>query len=333
MPLILRIENLDSLPDGGPITYEVDRKGLDIGRDSYLDWTLPDTQRFISGKHCEIHYRDAGYWLHDVSTNGTSVNGLPGRLTGPHKLNNGDRIHIGQYIIVAQITDEDVAPAAVSVSGGAAPASSDPWGDVDGAAEAIDKRAFDSSVQSASAGRSPFDVSGDLAEENISWGVGAPSSPPPSDDIDVSWATGPSTPPSSPSSPPPSTPPSAPPSTRQDTPPSAPSESIWGADAPPEPAQPDRASAPPPGPAPATPDPFAGSANPPPASPAAPHAAPDPFGGAPTASPDAGEDSGNLGGQWIDGDPGSVAATPVATSPAATTPAATPSAATPSATP
>ena len=37
----------------------------------HLDWTLPDPTRFISGKHCEVRYRDGGYWLHDVSTNGT----------------------------------------------------------------------------------------------------------------------------------------------------------------------------------------------------------------------------------------------------------------------
>ena len=60
-----------SLPDGGPVTFELDRRGIDIGRDPYLDWTLPDPERFISGKHCEIRYRDGGYWLHDVSTNGT----------------------------------------------------------------------------------------------------------------------------------------------------------------------------------------------------------------------------------------------------------------------
>ena len=70
-----------SAPDGGPIRIEVKGRGLDLGRDSHLDWTLPDPSRSISGKHCEIRYRDGGYWLHDVSTNGTFVNGaaLPAR--------------------------------------------------------------------------------------------------------------------------------------------------------------------------------------------------------------------------------------------------------------
>jgi len=80
MTLRLSIENVDRLPDGGPIRIEVKGRGLDLGRDSHLDWTLPDPGRSISGKHCEIRYRDGGYWLHDVSTNGTFVNGAEYRL-------------------------------------------------------------------------------------------------------------------------------------------------------------------------------------------------------------------------------------------------------------
>ena len=110
MSLSLKIENVDQLPDGGPVTYTVDRKGLDIGRDPFMDWTLPDPQRFISGTHCHIRYQDGGYWLHDVSTNGTMVNGAPNRLTEPYKLNSGDRIHIGGYIVAVTIAG-DAQPA------------------------------------------------------------------------------------------------------------------------------------------------------------------------------------------------------------------------------
>jgi type VI secretion system protein ImpI len=79
MGLTLTIENESSLPDGGPLSVRVTgKRGLDIGRDSHLDWTLPDPTRFISSKHCEVRYRDGGYWLHDVSTNGTLLNGGDG---------------------------------------------------------------------------------------------------------------------------------------------------------------------------------------------------------------------------------------------------------------
>ena len=95
----LRIENFDRLPDGGPLDYAVERRGFDFGRDSHLDWTLPDTTRVISGKHCEIRYYDDTYWLVDVSTNGTFVNGSSKRVKSPYQLNEGDKLQIGEYVI------------------------------------------------------------------------------------------------------------------------------------------------------------------------------------------------------------------------------------------
>jgi type VI secretion system protein ImpI len=135
MTLRLSIENVDRLPDGGPIRIEVNGRGLDLGRDSHLDWTLPDPSRSISGKHCEIRYRDGGYWLHDVSTNGTFVNGAEYRLDAPHRLRDGDRLSIGPYIIAVAV-QEGRKPRS---SGSAAEASLDPglanvWGPVGEAA-------------------------------------------------------------------------------------------------------------------------------------------------------------------------------------------------------
>ncbi len=43
MTLTLHIENETSLADGGPLSVSIKgKRGLDIGRDPYLDWTLPD---------------------------------------------------------------------------------------------------------------------------------------------------------------------------------------------------------------------------------------------------------------------------------------------------
>jgi type VI secretion system protein ImpI len=108
MTLTLRIENETSLPDGGPLSVVIaGKRGVDIGRDAYLDWTLPDPTRFISGKHCEVRWHDGGYWLHDISTNGTFLDGEDSRLRAPHPLRNGDRFLIGRYIIVAELDDQD----------------------------------------------------------------------------------------------------------------------------------------------------------------------------------------------------------------------------------
>jgi type VI secretion system protein ImpI len=104
MALRFTIENVPNLPDGGPISFAVTgKRSVDIGRDQHLDWTLPDPTRFISGKHCEVHYRNDAYWLHDVSTNGTFLNGSDQRVRSPHQLKNGDRLLIGQYIVVVSL--------------------------------------------------------------------------------------------------------------------------------------------------------------------------------------------------------------------------------------
>ncbi|MDK9695576.1 MAG: type VI secretion system-associated FHA domain protein TagH [Siculibacillus sp.] len=112
MALVLRIENETTLPDGGPTEFRISgRRGIDIGRDPYLDWTLPDSTRFISSRHCEVRWADGGYVLHDVSTNGTFVNGSDRRLNGPHRLRNGDRLLIGNYIIVVEDDQAGEAPS------------------------------------------------------------------------------------------------------------------------------------------------------------------------------------------------------------------------------
>ena len=110
MALTLKIENETSLPDGGPLSVSIQgKRGIDIGRDQYLDWTLPDPTRTISGKHCEVRWHDGAYWLHDISTNGTFLYGADSRLKEPHRLRNGDRFAIGHYIIVATVDDERTA--------------------------------------------------------------------------------------------------------------------------------------------------------------------------------------------------------------------------------
>ena len=142
MGLNLRIENEARLPDGGPLAYELTgNRGADIGRDAHLDWTLPDPGRHVSGKHCEIRFTDGSYWLKDVSTNGTFLNGSLQRMESPYRLKSGDRLLIGHYIIAVEVTDENVA---APTSGEAAPGmpfdTEDLWGGAVGAAEPSDPR-------------------------------------------------------------------------------------------------------------------------------------------------------------------------------------------------
>lgn len=100
----LKIDNVDKLPNGGPVSYRAHDRGFEIGREG-RDWTLPDPDKFISGKHCEIRYESGGFWLYDVSRNGTFVNGANQRLARPHRLGHGDRLRIGRYIVSVSIED------------------------------------------------------------------------------------------------------------------------------------------------------------------------------------------------------------------------------------
>lgn len=104
MRLTLAIENFQNLPDGGPLSVTVSgQRGIDIGRDQYLDWTLPDPSRQISGKHCEVRVQNGEYFLYDISTNGTFLNGQPHRMQSPYRLRTGDRLSIGQYLIAVTV--------------------------------------------------------------------------------------------------------------------------------------------------------------------------------------------------------------------------------------
>ena len=128
MPLTLTIENETALPDGGPLSVTLSGgRGLDIGRDQHLDWALPDPTRAISGRHCEIRFRDGGYWLRDVSTNGTYVNGNSNRVQSPYQLQQGDRLEIGHYIIAVTIDDAARQQSAEAAAPAFAPQPESLW--------------------------------------------------------------------------------------------------------------------------------------------------------------------------------------------------------------
>ena len=98
MDIRLTIGNVERLPEGGPTSFTARDRGFEIGRDGG-DWSLPDPQLIISGRHCEIRFEKGGFWLHDLSRNGTFVNGSNQRLVGAHLLSSGDTIRIGRYLI------------------------------------------------------------------------------------------------------------------------------------------------------------------------------------------------------------------------------------------
>jgi type VI secretion system FHA domain protein len=127
MKLTLKIENHDFLEDGGPLEIAVEGRGVLVGRDGAMDWTLPDPARHISSQHFEITFQNGVYWLNDTSTNGTFLQGHSHRVESPYQIAHMDRLQVGHYIIVVVLEgaatgwDGD-ASANTPAAGGA-----DPW--------------------------------------------------------------------------------------------------------------------------------------------------------------------------------------------------------------
>lgn len=106
--LTLRIENHQTLENGGPVAFAVPRHGAQVGRKAGMDWILPDQTRHISGHHFEITVEGERFLLLDASSNGTFLHGARYRLDGPHEIRDGDRFTVGHYILRAEFTE---APA------------------------------------------------------------------------------------------------------------------------------------------------------------------------------------------------------------------------------
>lgn len=70
-----------------------------IGRGVDNDWVLSDPERFLSSKHCQISGEGNRYFLTDLSTNGTFVNGSPEPIGRGSRvgLEDGDCFDVGDY--------------------------------------------------------------------------------------------------------------------------------------------------------------------------------------------------------------------------------------------
>ena len=126
MILTLKLRNPEAVPGAQP-EFKLARRDALIGRSKSCDWSLPDEKSFISSKHAQISFRDDGYYLKDISTNGTLLNGGSQRMADERKIEPGDVFQIGMYQIVADFAaGEEVTalePAGASAAGAdAAPA-------------------------------------------------------------------------------------------------------------------------------------------------------------------------------------------------------------------
>ncbi|MDH5179566.1 MAG: type VI secretion system-associated FHA domain protein TagH [Gammaproteobacteria bacterium] len=100
-------------------SHTFDEAGGTIGRSADNQWILEDPERFISSRHSQISYENNQYFLTDLSTNGTFLNGSgdPIGKGSKIKLNTGDRFTLGDYEFQ------------VNILGGQSGAAMSPFGD------------------------------------------------------------------------------------------------------------------------------------------------------------------------------------------------------------
>ena len=97
----------------GAKSIEMPEEGGSIGREAGCTVSLTDHNRFISGTHCLLSVYGDTYYISDISTNGTLVNGNKILKNQPVSLCDGDRVSLGQYEVSISIelvtTSYDIA--------------------------------------------------------------------------------------------------------------------------------------------------------------------------------------------------------------------------------
>jgi type VI secretion system protein len=129
MALRLRVVSEHATRLGEKSTKVFGVHGGTIGRSTDNEWILPDTERYLSGKHARVDFRAGTYVLVDTSSNGTYVNGAQVPLGKYHDylLKDGDYIRLGEYELLVSIDKSNDFPpeeSAIVAYDGQSPSSS-----------------------------------------------------------------------------------------------------------------------------------------------------------------------------------------------------------------
>lgn len=110
MPISLEVQAYRGVAPMPPLGRRFDRSGGVLGRGAGSDLVLDDPTKYISRAHARIEFRDGGWFLVDLGSNPSLVNGQLLGDAGPARLVGGERIDIGDYTLVATLEPEP-APA------------------------------------------------------------------------------------------------------------------------------------------------------------------------------------------------------------------------------
>ncbi|MBW8901291.1 MAG: type VI secretion system-associated FHA domain protein TagH [Massilia sp.] len=109
MPITLSVYTYRNAAPAQALTRRFDRLGGAIGRAPGNDLVLDDPGKYISRLHARIEYRDDAFWLVDVGSNPSLVNDRPVGAGRSVQLEDGDRVIIGDYQLLASVESEATA--------------------------------------------------------------------------------------------------------------------------------------------------------------------------------------------------------------------------------
>ncbi|KQY12884.1 hypothetical protein ASD28_27090 [Massilia sp. Root133] len=114
MPITLSVYMYRNAAPAQALTRRFDQLGGAIGRAPGNDLVLDDPGKYISRLHARVEYRDEDFWLVDVGSNPSLVNDRPVGAGRSVQLEDGDRVTIGDYQLLASVESEATAfmPAA-----------------------------------------------------------------------------------------------------------------------------------------------------------------------------------------------------------------------------
>src|SRR5215813_10967849 len=127
--LTIRAVSFKGRPLDRELSARFEEAGGTIGRGEINTLVLSDPERFISRTHATISFQAGGYLITDTGTkNPVVVNGRPLGSGSQTRLNDGDQIKVGDYLL--QVTVSSGPLAAASSAAPAAPSQFDPFADL-----------------------------------------------------------------------------------------------------------------------------------------------------------------------------------------------------------
>ncbi|TYK65439.1 type VI secretion system-associated FHA domain protein TagH [Colwellia echini] len=155
MPIEITIINSPSNANVGQTSHTFPAEGGTLGRGNNNFWVLDDPNKYMSSVHAKITSVANQYYITDLSTNGTFINGASEPLGNGNQIviNDGDQFTISDYEFIANIANAMSGTGQFSTPNGAN-VGSDPFADFDD----LHSPAFeqDDFMSSNASGNDPF---------------------------------------------------------------------------------------------------------------------------------------------------------------------------------